>query len=499
MRRGLPIYTKVLGWLLVNVALLAVIVLAFLRMEFHMSLDWMLAGPAGERISMIGDRVRGDLSRIDESEWAAALKGYEKTYGVTFALFDRSGAQVAGPALKVPDDFRQKLSERKPLGERPAQRRQIAQRPASAESSTTAADSAATQTGRPPDAPPKPRFMQRTGTPARYWAGIHVDLTYGLDFRPLTLVMVSDTITGGGLFIDLRPWASLAAACLAVSALVWLPFVRGVTRALSRLNVAARTIAEGNFRERVPEHRNDELGELSSSINAMAAQLGDYVEQQRRITADVAHELCSPIARMQMALGVIEQRATPEQSGYITKIDSELQHMAKLVEEVLSFTKSGRAAEPADWQDLRVRDIAERMIAREAEHAGVRVDVPDDLMVHAPREPLERAVANILRNAVRYAAQDGPIELSAGRRADAVEVVIRDHGPGVPADALEKIFDAFYRIDPARARSTGGAGLGLAIVKRCMATCGGTARAELASPGLRFVLTVPDGGGVIAS
>jgi two-component system sensor histidine kinase CpxA len=83
---------------------------------------------------------------------------------------------------------------------------------------------------------------------------------------------------------------------------------------------------------RLPDTRGDELGELSTSVNTMAAQLGDYVAQQRRITADVAHELCSPIARMQMALGVVEQRSTPDQATYLKKLDNELQHMARLVE-----------------------------------------------------------------------------------------------------------------------------------------------------------------------
>ncbi len=77
------------------------------------------------------------------------------------------------------------------------------------------------------------------------------------------------------------------------------------------MNTAARSIAEGRFDVRVPEARRDEPGELGSSVNAMAAQLGDLVERQRRLTADVAHELCSPIARMQRALGTVEQRAVP--------------------------------------------------------------------------------------------------------------------------------------------------------------------------------------------
>lgn len=481
MRRGLPIYGKVLAWLLVNVLLLTVLVLGFLRMQFHMSLDWMLVGPAGDRISMIGDRVTGELSHQPESEWPAALKGYEKSYGVTFALLDRSGTQVMGAPLQIPADLRPKVTDKRPAGEREGQRRPPPRRPPDA----VANPAPGAASSRPPDAPPKPRFMQRTGDPARYWAGIHLDLTYGPDFVPLTLVMVSDKITGGGLFIDLWPWAGLAAACLGLSAIVWMPFVSGLTRSIGRMNKAARNIAQGNFNERVPDKRNDELGELSSSVNAMASQLGDYVEQQRRITADVAHELCSPIARMQMAVGVIQQRGTPEQATYLEKIDRELQHMAKLVEEVLSFTKAAHLAEQGEAEDFDLRQLVTDAVAREAAESEVVLDVPE-MKMHTHRDALERAVSNIVRNAVRYAGSGGPIEVRAAPTdGNTVEITIRDHGPGVPADALDKIFDAFFRVDPARGRGTGGAGLGLAIVKRCVAACRGHVSASL-----------PDGGGL---
>ena len=184
--------------------------------------------------------------------------------------------------------------------------------------------------------------MLRAGTPARYWVGIHIGLTDTSppDPRPVTLLIMSDRITGGGLFFDPLPWLALGGAALVLSALVWLPIVGGITRAIRRVNTAARSIAEGRFDVRVPEKRRDELGELGSSVNAMAAQLGDLDAHQRRLTADVAHELCSPIARMQRALGIVEQRAVPEQASYLEKLDRELQHLARLVEEVLFFSKA---------------------------------------------------------------------------------------------------------------------------------------------------------------
>ncbi len=480
MTRGIPIYVKVLAWLGVNVLLLALIVLVFLRMQFHMSLDWMLLGPAGGRISLIGDQVTGELSHMPENKWQDALKIYEAKYGVSFALFSRSGSQVMGAPLKVPQELMPKLTDRRPAGERPPPRRPPPQ---------LARDDAQS---RPADAPPKPRFMQRAGTPARYWAGIHLDLAYGPDSQPLTLLMVSDSITGGGLFIDLWPWIGLGSACLLISAFLWLPFVRGLTRSISQLNSAAHTIAHGRFEERVSENRSDELGELATSVNAMAGQLGDYVMQQRRITADVAHELCSPIARMQMALGVVEQRGTPDQVNYLKKLDHELQHMAKLVGEVLTFSKAETLPERETPTDIALRELIDQIIAREAAGIDALVDVPSDLTLQTLHEALDRALGNVLRNAVRYAAHAGQIQIRASQQNGKTTIVIADQGPGVPADTLPRLFEPFYRPEVARARHTGGSGLGLAIVKRCVEACKGTVTARLREPhGLEVEVVIP--------
>jgi two-component system sensor histidine kinase CpxA len=478
MTRGIPIYVKVLAWLGVNVLLLAMLVVGFLRLQFHMSLDWMLLGPAGERISMIGDQVTAELSHLDEGEWPSALQQYSKKYGVSFALFSSNGSHVVGTALQVPKELMPKLTDKRPAGERALQAKRLSQPQARRDQGQN----------RPSDAPPKPRFMQRTGNPARYWAGIHLNLTYGANTQPLTLLMVSDTITGGGLFVDLWPWIGLGAACLIISAFLWLPFVRGLTRSISQLNRAAHTIAHGHFEERVSENRKDELGELATSVNVMAGQLGDYVRQQRRITADVAHELCSPIARMQMALGIVEQRSTPDQVSYLQKLDGELQHMAKLVEEVLAFSKTETLPEREAPENIHLRELIHEVMNREAPDIEIKLEV-DDLEIQTLRTALDRALGNVLRNAVRYASN---IEIKAGTQGNHLCIQILDQGPGVPPETLPRLFEPFYRPETARGRNTGGSGLGLAIVKRCVEACGGTVAAKLRQPtGLEIEMLIP--------
>ena len=168
--------------------------------------------------------------------------------------------------------------------------------------------------------------------------------------------------------------------------------------------------------------------------------------------------------------------------------------MARLVEEVLSFSKAATLPERIAPEEFALADLVTEVLTRDAADARVEVHIPADLRLHTIREALDRALANIIRNAVRYAAHAGPIEIRALAAAGAVEITIRDHGPGVPADALEKIFEPFYRPEAARQRTTGGGGLGLAIVRRCVEACGGSVTAAHVAPmGLSICLRVPQG------
>ena len=454
-RIRLPLYGKILSWFALNLAVLALLFFFFLKAQFRLGLDWMLSGEPGDRIAAIGETITFEFSRLAENEWPARLTDYDQKHGVTFGLFNSRGEQVFGKSITPPGEVMPRLIDRRPPGEQQPRR---PQRPVSK---------------RPADAPPKPRFMMRAGDPARYWAGVHLDLVTQ-DGSSLSLVMVSDTISGGGLFFDLWPWLGLAGAALVVSALLWMPFVRGITGFIGTLNTAAGRIAHGKFNERIEKERSDELGELSTSVNAMAAQLGDYMREQKRITADVAHELCSPIARMQMALGVVEQRSTPDQATYLQKLDRELQHMAKLVEEVLAFSKAETIPDRETPEDINLRELLQNILAREAPENGVKLEI-GDIQLHSLRNALDRAIGNVLRNAIRYAKD---IEITAKAENSRIVIQIADRGPGVPEEALSRLFEPFYRPEAARGRTTGGSGLGLAITKRCIEACRGTVTAQ---------------------
>jgi two-component system sensor histidine kinase CpxA len=259
------------------------------------------------------------------------------------------------------------------------------------------------------------------------------------------------------------------------------------------MTAATAQIAEGHFETQLPFGRKDELGELSASIGRMASRLDRLVNGQKRFLRDAAHELRSPIARIQVALGLLERSAIAEQQNLITDLHDDVQHMSELVDNVLSFSRAGLPTTEPRTQDVQVASIVRRVVEREGS-AGVHIaaSITETLAVRADPEMLFRALSNVVRNAVRYAGTVGPIEISAKADGASVALSVTDCGPGVPEKDLDAIFEPFYRIESARQRATGGVGLGLAIVRSSVESCRGTVRCRNRQPaGLEVEIRLP--------
>jgi two-component system sensor histidine kinase CpxA len=290
-------------------------------------------------------------------------------------------------------------------------------------------------------------------------------------------------MAGGGLFLDYRPWLVVAAGVFLLSVLFWIPLVRGITRSLSQMTETTAHIAEGRFDVRTTIRRSDELGRLSAAINQMTGRLSDLVNGQRRFLGDIAHELCSPLARIQMALGVLEQRLADPQKSLLTDLSEEVEEMSVLVNELLAFTQASLGSKQVRLQRINLLELVQKAAQREAgARAAVLVDIPERLEVQADANLLGRAVANLIRNALRYAGNSSPPGIQAYPEKHEVILRIYDEGPGVPAIELNRLFEPFYRPDQARSRETGGIGLGLAIVKSCVEACHGSVTAMNRKP-----------------
>jgi two-component system, OmpR family, sensor histidine kinase CpxA len=508
MTLRLPIWLKILGWFFLNLLLLLVVFSAFFRLQFRLGLDSLLSGPAGDRVQLIGSDVGYELAEAARSDWNSILERHGEGYGVTFRIYRPDGEQIAGDPLQLPEEVVDRIVG--PRGQGPGPRNGQSPGDPRAIGDGDGPRPGPGPPGGPPGGPPRnvsPRFMLRTDGPRQYWVGIRLpaaellrpglrgpinDGPRGRGSGPV-LVMSSASFTGGGLFFDVKPWAMVVAVVVVVSVLFWLPMMRGMTRSIARIDRATLRIAEGDFTVRVDEARRDDLGRLGGSINQLASRLDGFVAGQKRFLGDIAHELCSPLARMQMALGILEQRADEKQQGYVEDVREEVQHMSALVAELLSFSKAGLRSGELALKPVPLRELVERVVARETSPSdAVEIEIAAELAVLADEDLLARAVGNVVRNAIRYAGGAGPVALRAVGSGAEIVLTVRDSGPGVPEDSLAKLFDPFFRPDVSRTADTGGVGLGLAIVKTCVEACQGrVSLGNLQPHGLEVEIRLP--------
>jgi two-component system sensor histidine kinase CpxA len=473
-----------------------------MRAQFRFGFDWMLATGADARIQAVSDIIVAELNDRPQTNWNTVLNRFDDAYRIQFLVFRADGTQLAGKPASLPPEIRKRLGEgRGPIRMRPPTGEPGVESPLAEGPGRGRSPGERSGFGPPPGrGGPRPDFLPgtfaqargpfpksvvRTFDPTRYWLIVRAPINDPdrPRTRPLALVAVSHTLSAGGLLFDFKPWLAVGLGAVVLSALLWLPLVRGITRSIGQMTHATRQIAEGRFDGRVNERRRDELGALGQSVNRMAARLAGFVTGQKRFLGDIAHELCSPIARIQVALGILEQRADERQQAYVEDVREEVQHMSSLVNELLSFSKAGLRGKEIPLQAVPLAELARRVVGREAEPSDqVHIQIAEDLQALADPDLLSRALANLIRNALRYAGGAGPVMVSARSQDNGVTLTVADSGPGVPESTLQQIFDPFFRVESSRSRDTGGIGLGLAIVKTCVEACQGTVTARNRQP-----------------
>ncbi|MBC7369559.1 MAG: HAMP domain-containing histidine kinase, partial [Undibacterium sp.] len=426
----------------------------------------LIGGGAGGHVQALANALAAEASVSAPEKRDAVLAHYAAACGADFFLFHNNGRQLAGPVIDLPAVLRRNLiMPGEPARLRPADMEfppGDAPLPPRAEPFDAGAARA------------RGRFYQHTENPVGQWIGLRVPFNReGEPRAPATLFVRVKSPWGLLRLLDLQPWLLAGAGVLVFSILFWLPLVWSITRSLARLTVATGEIAEGRFATRVPEQRRDEIGALGGSVNRMAARLDTLVNGQTRFLADVAHELGSPLGRLQVAIEILETRAEPALRTQVADVREEVQHMAALVNELLAFTKAGLRSRDAQLAPVALTPLVGRVLAREDPAQRVAATIPADLTVLADAEHLERALGNLVRNAFRYAPA-GAITLVAHTAGATATLTVADEGPGVPADALARLGEPFFRPDAARTSEAGGTGLGLAIVKAGIAACRGT-------------------------
>jgi two-component system sensor histidine kinase CpxA len=286
-----------------------------------------------------------------------------------------------------------------------------------------------------------------------------------------------------------------------ISGLVCLGLARHLSAPVRRLRAATQAFAAGDLAVRVaampgPAPR-DEFGGLYRDFDSMAERLQALVESQQRLLRDVSHELRSPLARLQAALGLARQRTDGRAAEELDRIEREAERLNELIGQVLSLARL--AAVPGDGRQEPVDlDPLVQAIARDAEfeavqrrrHVAVRECAA--AVVTGNPELLHSAIENVVRNAVHYTEEGTTVEIALRRDAGQAVIQVRDRGPGIVPAAMSKIFDPFFRANEARDRASGGYGLGLAIAKRAIELHGGGIAADNhPGGGLELTLRLP--------
>ncbi|MCD6430831.1 MAG: HAMP domain-containing histidine kinase [Deltaproteobacteria bacterium] len=474
------IFVKLLSWFFLNLIFLGLILTLFFQIQFYVSPDSFLRLHADKETASLRHLIRHELNRLPRSQWSELLFRYGQAFAVELSLFTPAGHKLAGTIEMLPPEVLKEMEVRMRKGWRPRSERRWRE----GYQGGAPIPSKLTSEGQP-RLPRRRIFRVRSLNPTRYWLGVPVPIINpeGSGFVIAILLATTDSLFASALYPNPLPWIIAAFVIVLFSLLWWWPMVRHITRPLQEMNRATEKIAQGCLKVQLDEKRIDEIGCLGRSINRMAQRLDGFITGQKRFLSDVAHELCSPLARLRMGLAVLEKRIESGQQEGFADVEEEAEEIAELVDEILAFSRAELRPEAVSVAEVQVAEIVNRALVRE-KWVGNRFKlcIETDLMVKANAELLLRALVNLLRNALRHGDSDTVIEISAVRQGPVAVLEVRDYGPGVPEEELERIFEPFYRLEPDRNRRSGGSGLGLAIVKTCIEACQGRVWAHNLEP-----------------
>ncbi|MDX2152941.1 MAG: ATP-binding protein [Bryobacteraceae bacterium] len=282
---------------------------------------------------------------------------------------------------------------------------------------------------------------------------------------------------------------------------LWIPAVmlllcyllaRHLTGPVLALQTAVDRFGQGDLSARVSSKRKDEIGHLARTFDRMADRIQTLLSAERRLLADISHELRSPLARLGVAVELA--RTAEDREASLDRIEKESARLNALVGELLQVTRAEGDPAARRFSEVRLHDLVAEIVldgSLEARARGVQVLLREQRQVtlRGDSELLRRAIENVVRNGIRYAPGGTVVEVFVEGPA---RVRVRDHGPGVPEEELTRIFDPFYRVEADRNRQAGGgAGLGLSIAKRAVELHHGTIAARNAGPGLEVTIELP--------
>jgi signal transduction histidine kinase len=285
-----------------------------------------------------------------------------------------------------------------------------------------------------------------------------------------------------------------------IALLVGIFLSRTLTRPIRELTRATHAVSEGDLSQQVPVRSNDELGELAQAFNKMSSELSRSVNARKQMTADIAHELRTPLSLILGHAEAVHDGVLPPSTENFEIIREEATRLEHLVNDlrILSLADAGEL--PIAPQMIEPQRLLQE-VAAIYHYQTQRKNITLDLDITSPLSNIEvdpgrmtQVLTNILDNALRHTPEGGRITLSANdaNADEQVELAIKDSGPGLKPEDIERIFDRFYRTDSSRQREDGGSGLGLAIARSIVQAHGGQLSAESEmGKGLKVIIRLP--------
>lgn len=304
----------------------------------------------------------------------------------------------------------------------------------------------------------------------------------------------------GNWIFDLPAWTKVVIPLFVSFILYWV-IARSLTKPIIAMQNAAKKFGDGEFSARVPLslQRKDEIGACAKSFNLMAEKLEQNIESHQRLMADVSHELRSPMARLQIAMGLAQQQNISPNllNKHLQRCELEVGRLDEMISSVLSLSRmentiSQMELMSVDTTQLLSLCIEDAQYIANEKSVNIVFKSKKTTIINADPNLLASAFNNILTNAVKYSHQETQLNVDIKEANERIVIKVIDTGIGVPSDAINRLFEPFYRVEQARERITGGTGLGLAIAKQAITAHNGTIRAENnTDKGLTIIIELP--------
>lgn len=309
---------------------------------------------------------------------------------------------------------------------------------------------------------------------------------------------LEEEFAGTYLRSQMKTAAVVSFLIVALSVMMARMFARHFLRPINSVLEGARVLASGNYQFEMPATgRLDELGDLSSSFGRLAETLRAAEQSRNEWVADTSHELRTPLAVLRAEIEALQDGIHEPNEQSLAVLHREVMGLTTLVDELNQLAKAdvgGLAYRfaPVDVGQL-VAETAEGFRERYSQlQIGVEIKVRGTCTVEADKDRLRQLWNNLLENSLRYTDSPGKVKIDVTKQAGRVYITIQDSAPGVPDEALERLFERFFRADPSRTRGRGGSGIGLALVKKIVTAHRGTIKAHHSEMGgVRIEVELP--------